>query len=645
MGFADADGQGGSGAVPIALSLLDLMPDAIVQRDASGRILFANAAYARLIPGGSDLVGSSIRPLVVQSGKATIRPDGVREVDEAITVAGELRWFAFAETDVTLPDGTIATLRSGREITTRVITEQALGDARVRAEAASDAKSRFLATISHEFRTPLNGILGMASLLQETGLDAEQATYVHAVRSSAEAFLSLIEEVLDFSKIEAGRIDLVDKPFEIDALVEGVVELLAPRAQGKGVEISGFVAAQVPRRLVGDRDRLRQVLFNLAGNAVKFTEAGGVGLSLERDADTGELVFAIEDTGPGIAPGRLQSIFEEFEQEANPSRDSGTGLGLAITRRIVEHMGGRVGVESVVGEGSRFEVRLSLPAAPGATAPEPDLGIAGANAIILAPSAFQAGFLARALGEAGLRTSLVETVEMALAALESRPCEILVADCALGEAAVRQVAEAARRHGVRRTIVLLSPFERRDFGSPHAAGFDAYLIKPVRSRSLRAQLRPHSPPRAVIERRPTLLAPVRRRAVRVLLAEDNDVNALLAVKALERLGALVDWAKDGAEALDFAEAALADERPRYDLILMDVRMPKLDGFAVTRRIRAREARDGQVASRIVALTASILRGDEAAGRAAGFDGFLAKPFTFDALRAQLPSDDDLAQAS
>jgi signal transduction histidine kinase/CheY-like chemotaxis protein len=494
MGFSMANRPAGGTITAVdAVSLLGLMPDVVVQRDASGRILFANDAYARLIPGEREIVGSRVTPLVVRAGTPTTRPDGVREVDEAIGVAGALRWFAFAETDLVLPNGQRTILRSGREITGRVISEQALEQSRARAEAASEAKSRFLATVSHEFRTPLNGILGMAGLLLDTPLSAEQTTYVNAVHSSAEAFLQLIEEVLDFSKIEAGRIDLVHEPFELEALVEGVVELLAPRAQGKGLDISAFVAAGVPRRLVGDRDRLRQVLFNLAGNAVKFTEAGGVGLTVERGADSDELVFAIEDTGTGIAPDRLQSIFEEFEQEASASRDSGTGLGLAITRRIVTHMGGRVEVDSEVGAGSRFEVRLALPTAPGASDAAPDAGIPGATALVLAPATFQAAFLGRALGEAGLRTIAVDTVDAALNALASQPVDILIADCALGEEAVRQASEAARARGIRRTIVLVSPFERRDLGSPHAAGFDAYLVKPVRSRSLRAQLRPSAP--------------------------------------------------------------------------------------------------------------------------------------------------------
>jgi CheY-like chemotaxis protein len=378
------------------------------------------------------------------------------------------------------------------------------------------------------------------------------------------------------------------------------------------------------------------VLVNLAGNAVKFTESGGVGLSVDHDAGTGELAFSVEDTGPGIPSGRLDLIFQEFEQEASPSRDSGTGLGLAITRRIVNHMGGQVGVDSTVGSGSRFEVRLKLPAnEPLRPSASELVTAAGASVLILAPPPFQAGFLARTLQEAGAHAICVHSPEDALRALARRSVDTLIADCALGEEAIRAVAREARLRGVRRAIVLLSPFERRDLGSPHAAGFDAYLVKPVRPASLLEQVHPSLTPahRATPATKTRPSKSVQGQGQRVLLAEDNDVNALLAMKALEKLGAVVDWAKDGLHALEAAEAALSGERPPYDLILMDVRMPGMDGFAVTRRIRERERTEGLPASRIVALTASLLRGDDGAGLAAGFDGFLAKPFTFEALAA------------
>ena len=630
----------------IAGDLMAALPDPVVLRDVSGRILADNAAFVRLLPDNSDPVGSCARPSVVDAGPLTIRADSLREIDEAIDTPAGVRWFAWTETDMPLPDGRTAVLRSGREITDRVTSERALDEARARAEAASEAKSRFLATISHEFRTPLNGILGMASLLVETGLSAEQATYVGAIRSSSEAFVSLIEEVLDFSKIEAGRIDLVAEPFALEPVVQGVVELLAPRAQGKEIEISSFVGRSVPQVVIGDRDRLRQVLVNLAGNAVKFTQSGGVGLSVECDGD--QLLFAVEDTGPGIPPDRLDLIFQEFEQEASPSRDSGTGLGLAITRRIVTHMGGHVRVDSTLRRGSRFEVRLTLRAAEtsGPAAAQP-VSAAGASVLILAPPPFQAGFLARMLQEAGAQAICADTPEEALRALARTPVDTLIADCALGEAAIRAVAREARLRGVRRAIVLLSPFERRDLGSPHAAGFDAYLVKPVRAASLLEQVDPAPAPARAGKRgaKPRSALPPSRPVQRVLLAEDNDINALLAMKALEKLGAIVDWAKDGLEALAAAEAALAGERPAYDLILMDVRMPGMDGFAVTRRIREHERVAGLPGSRIVALTASLMRGDDAAGVAAGFDGFLPKPFTFEALAAAIEMEKPVVAAA
>src|SRR4051812_30773650 len=204
--------------------------------------------------------------------------------NEAIETDGGVRWIAWTETTITEPDGASEVLRVGREVTDRVVSERALEGARVKAEAASEAKSRFLATVSHEFRTPLNVILGMAALVLDTALNPEQTTYVHAIKTSGQALLLLVDEILDFSRIEAGRLTLNVEPFDLHDLIEGVVELLAPPAQGKGIEIAAFVAPDVPRRVVGDEDRLRQILVNLAGNAVKFTEAGGVGISVERGA-------------------------------------------------------------------------------------------------------------------------------------------------------------------------------------------------------------------------------------------------------------------------------------------------------------------------------------------------------------------------
>lgn len=523
----------------------------------------------------------------------------------------------------------------------------ALEEARAKAEAASEAKSRFLATVSHEFRTPLNGILGMTSLLLETEINAEQRSYVNAVRSSAEAFLALVGDILDMSRIEAGRIDLADEPFDLAALAQGVVELLAPRAQGKRTEIACFVAHGIPRQVRGDADRLRQVLYNLAGNAVKFTAHGGAGIRIEAGEDD-RIDFFVEDTGPGIAADRVTAIFEEFELAGPASHgEDGTGLGLAITRRLVERMGGRITLDSTVGTGSRFHFSLHLPAAEG---PRPGGTGIRQNVLVLSRAPFDAPYLVRAVSEAGGRARVADSLAMAVDLMGRERFDVLIADHALPDEDVRVAASEARRRGLARTIILLSPFERRDFGPPHAAGFDGYLIKPVRARSLLEQVTGGPMPRAdnMAESvrslgRPVSAAPGGRR---VLLAEDNQINALLAMKVLERLGAVVEWTKTGPETLRRIEASLARTEPSFDLVLMDLRMPGLDGSEVTRRVRHTERRLAcPERLRIVALTASVVGDPEEVTRVAGLDGLIGKPFTFEELAAALEGTEPLRAAS
>src|SRR4051812_37729803 len=308
-------------------SLIEAQLDVIVQRDREGRITFANERFAGLIgEPRAALIGSVARPKILESGAPRVGQDGARLIDEAVQTPAGVRWLSWVETTLAGRDGAPEVVRAGRDVTDRVAFQRTLEQERARAEAASEAKSRFLATVSHEFRTPLNGILGMADLLLDTAPSPEQTTYIRAVKTSGEALLSLIDEILDFSKIEAGRLDLAAEPLDPRALVEGVVELLAPKAQGKGIEIASFVARDVPARVVGDPDRLRQILVNLAGNAVKFTEAGGVGVAVEI-TPAGELALVVQDTGSGIPEDRLPALFKEFEQgEAGHGRQpEGTG--------------------------------------------------------------------------------------------------------------------------------------------------------------------------------------------------------------------------------------------------------------------------------------------------------------------------------
>lgn len=513
-------------------------------------------------------------------------------------------------------------------IVARVRTLEDAAAGRDRAEAANEAKSRFLATVSHEVRTPLNGILGMVGLLRGTRLDAEQTSYLDAIETSGGALATLIDEILDFSKIEAGKLEIVAEPFDIHAAIEGVVELLAPRAQAKGLEIAAHVARDVPRRLVGDAARLRQVLINLAGNAVKFTESGGVGLTVCVSGD--RLRFAVEDTGPGVAPDRRAAIFGEFEQgdDSTTRRYGGTGLGLTISARLVERMGGRLDLDSPPAGGATFHFDLPLAAASG-VAPAQALTLAGQRALVVARARYEAPYLALRLSEAGAEVTVVATEAEAQSALVGRPFDLVLVDCALGHDAARRLAAAARTARAGRSLVLFTPFERRALGDVGEAGFDGWLVKPVRQRALMARLADDA---AAARPADSGDAPAESGAgLAVLLAEDNEINARIALKLLDRLGCAVVHAGDGVEALERAREAMRGERPRFDLILMDIRMPGLDGLEVSRFIRVEEARAGLPPTCIVAVTANAFAEDRQACRAAGIDDFVTKPIDLDAL--------------
>jgi PAS domain S-box-containing protein len=624
-------------------SLLDAQGDVIVRRDADGLVTYANGAFCALAGAPRErILGRLYELRVIEQREPMVLADGTRVYDQKVASGNGARWISWREATVRdSTDERPGTQSVGRDVTERAAAEHAITQARDHAEAASGAKSRFLAVVSHEIRTPLNGILGMSDLLLDTALTAEQATYVNAVKTSGQTLLSLIEDVLDFSKIEAGKLELEAKPFALAVLVEETVELLAPRAQAKGLEIASFVDDALPAQVVGDPTRLRQVLLNLAGNAIKFTESGGLTIVVEPAVAAGEVSFLVQDTGVGIAREAQERIFGEFEQaDAGATRRfGGTGLGLAICKRIVERMHGRIGVESRLGLGSSFHFTVPLPAAAGAAGAPASPDLRNASILIVSPS-IAAPMIAERLARWGARTSTVHAGTDALALLPERQWDVLIADYGLGDEAIAALASATRHIGARR-IVLITPAERGKLAALRDQGFNAYLVKPVRAASLAALLDP-------AQARPELTsasssaqdtaglpAPQERPAgLAILVAEDNEINALLTRSLLERLGHRATLVGDGVAAYQAWLKAHAAGAP-FDLILMDVQMPDGDGIEATTRIRAAEISAAWARTQIVGLSANAFAEDREACLDAGMDGFLVKPLDRGALDAIL----------
>ncbi len=621
-----------------ARNLFESQGDLIVLRAADGAITFVNDAFCELVQRSRDeLLGSRYAPPVIEQGIATIDARGTRIHDQKVATAAGPRWIAWREGLMRANAGEIAELQCvGRDVTDRTETERALGEARDHADAASKAKSRFLAMASHEIRTPLNGIIGMNSLLLETALTPEQTSYATAVKTSSEALLSLIEELLDYSKIEAGKIDLTHRPFALAALIEDITELLAPRAQARNLEIAAYVDERLPALVTGDAARLRQVLLNLAGNAIKFTSVGGVALIVEPGDGPDQICFLIRDTGIGIAPEAQARIFREFEQadERIARNYGGAGLGLAISERIVRRMGGRIALQSTPGQGSTFEVTLPLPAGNDGererrSLDTPDL--TNKSVMLVAPQSIEAALIARRLERWGAQTCTVSDAAVAEALLPERPWHAALIDGAMGRDEVARLGELARPYASHR-LVMFTPAMRRDYPEPGALGFTGYLVKPLRAASLAgrmAAMASEAPePVAIDECADRAGGALDRKAspqaLTILLAEDNEINALLMRTLLARLGHQAVLTTNGEAALESWLAAEAAGTP-YDLVLMDVQMPHLDGIEATRRIRAREAGQRVRRTPILALTANALVEDRYACFEAGMDGFLVKP--------------------
>ena len=633
-------------------SLVESMPMHVVRKDMKGKIVFANQLYCQSMGAAlEELIGKTDADLfppdlakkyrdddrrVIKTGKvlnaveAHENRDGQRVYMEIFKgpihgATGKINGIQIMYWDVTERKRAEEEVRAAKEVAEA---------AKEMAEKANRAKSEFLANMSHEIRTPMNGIIGMTELLLNTTPTAEQRDYLNMVKQSADSLLRLLNDILDFSKIEAGKLDLEHQPFSLRGCIGQTVQTLGCHAGGKGLELLCHFAPELPDTLVGDAGRLGQIVVNLLGNAIKFTEQGEVEIDVSQEATDGDSIclhFSVRDTGIGISRDHQQKIFESFRQAdaSTTKRFGGTGLGLSISSQLVEMMNGRIWIESEVGQGSTFHFTARFDVHHEQPMPTTRESLGGIPVLVVDDNPISLRNLAELLGSWGMAVTAVSDGRKALAELqrataEGHAYEIAILDSLVPEMDGFAVATRIMERGDTRqchTIMLSSAAKAEDIERCRELGVARYMQKPVvQSDLLETILLVTGSGHGQASSKFGPVGETRRehRKLQILLAEDGEVNRQVAVGLLTHQGHEVFVATDGTEAV----AAL--DQQAFDLVLMDVQMPNMDGIEATKIIREKEQAAGRH-TKIFAMTAGAMKGDEARCLEAGMDGYLSKP--------------------